>query len=249
MTAAVTDGHDRAGRRGVADPHLADADRCRCRDGSQVGDDVADRPRWRRNASSRVIAGPSVMSAVPARMRARIRRPPRSASRRSGAIGPGDADVDDGRATPGRAARTLIAAPPPTKLATIWAVTSGGRRRRPARDAVVGGRDDDRAAGDRGDRLPGDAGQRRRRAPRGGRGCRAAWSADRGWSRVAAIAAASSGAERGDARPGRRRGVERPRRPSSARPPFNVTGRPATSSTASSAIAASRWWAIPTRSR
>ena len=79
-----------------------------------------------RSASSGVIAGPRVMSAVPARTRALTSRPPAAPGDRR-RDRPGDAHVDDRHASrPTPAARTLIAAPPATKFATIWAVTADG---------------------------------------------------------------------------------------------------------------------------
>ena len=76
-------------------------------------------------ASPRVIAGPSVMSAVPARIRAWTRRP-LAGLRRAGGIAPATPTSMTVSDAPELAARTLIAAPPPMKLASIWAVTSEG---------------------------------------------------------------------------------------------------------------------------
>ncbi len=78
-----------------------------------------------RSASSWVMAGPSVMSAVPARTRSLTSRPP-AAPGTAGGIGPATPTSTTVTVAPTPAARTLIAAPPATKFATIWAVTADG---------------------------------------------------------------------------------------------------------------------------
>ncbi len=69
--------------------------------------------------SARVMAGPTARSPVPRRTLA-CRRPGAGAS---SASTPTSTTVTD---APTESASTLMAAPPPRKLATIWAVTSFG---------------------------------------------------------------------------------------------------------------------------
>ena len=105
-------------------------------------------------ACSRLIAGPSVKSAVP---RATLR-----GSSPGGRLEIGrDPHVDHETSAPTWAANALTTAPPARKLATICAVTSCGHGRDPLRvHAVVGGEHRDAAgSGSGGGHSPGQARQ------------------------------------------------------------------------------------------
>ena len=81
------------------------------------------------SASSRRMAGSTVMSRVPAAIRARTRRAAPGAAGFAGGPSPSTPTTPTSTTTssaPAASARTLMAAPPRTKLATICAVTSLG---------------------------------------------------------------------------------------------------------------------------
>ncbi len=79
-------------------------------------------------------------------------------SRRRGIGSPATPTSTTTRSAPAARLRTLIAAPPAAKFATIWRGDLGRIRRHPlARDPVIAGEDSDRRAPDRGDGLPPDA--------------------------------------------------------------------------------------------
>ena len=128
-TGAGEDRRDGAGRRRVADAHLADPEQVEAPLGDAASATSSRPTAIAASASSRDIAGSTVMSAVPSRIRARTRRAATASVGRLAGSGCGRAtpDVDDDDpCAPTAAARTLMAAPPATKLATIWAVTSDG---------------------------------------------------------------------------------------------------------------------------
>ena len=116
---------DRARRRRVADTHLAEADEVEPA-GAQLVHEVQADPRSPGAPRPATSPGPRSCRPCPSRMRAWTRRPPRAASRSAAGIGPATPTSTTTTVAPTSAASTLIAAPPATKLATIWAVTSDG---------------------------------------------------------------------------------------------------------------------------
>ena len=245
---AGEDRRQRARRRRVADPHLADPEQVETRR-------IAPRPATTRRpvaiACERLVAGhrrPLGHVGRPARTRALTSVPPRTGSGATSGIGPATpasttttrAPTCAGEHVDGRSTADEVGDHLGGDLGRVG-------RDAAARDAVIGGGHDDRTGGDGRVGTPGDARPAGSPAPRGGRGSRVASSAGPG------------ARSRRPSRPRRaaRRAARSDRSVASAslgsghdpRPPLSVSGSPATSRYASSAIAASRWWVMPTRSR